>query len=306
MTDEQMAALMPVISAGRRQNSQTILIGTPPSPTCPASVFKATRDRALSNSPGRICWHEWSVESIGNIRDWSRVSATNPALDVRLMRSSVEAEMAAMSPDYFARERLGWWSRQTVQAVISTEEWKECATDERPQDGLFSYAVKFSPDGAVATVSACLRPSDGVPHIGVAKCFEMRDGLTQIADYMVQRKDRAAQFVVDGVSNAQPLIDELIRRGVNKRQIVKPRSNEVASACSSLLNAIRERGVTHFDQDALNESATKSKKRPIGSGGGWGFGDNDCDSTLIESCALAYWGALNTKRDPTRKQRMAF
>lgn len=53
LTDEQMAALMPVISAGRKQNSQTILIGTPPNPTCTAEVFKATRDRALSESPGK-------------------------------------------------------------------------------------------------------------------------------------------------------------------------------------------------------------------------------------------------------------
>lgn len=304
LSDMQQGSFLPLLAASKRP--QTIYIGTPPDEDAPGEVFTRLRDNARAGKASRSCWAEWSVDSIGNTADRERWAATNPSLGYIIRESTIEGEHEQMSPDRFARERLGWWSKQTVKAVIDAEDWKACVTNERPTDGLFSYAVKFSPDGVVATVSACLKPSDGIPHIGVAKCFEMRGGLTQIADYLVQRKDKAAQFTVDGVSNAQPLIDELLRRGVSKRQIVKPRSNEVAAACSALLNAIRERGVTHFDQDALNESATKSKKRPIGSGGGWGFGDNDCDSTLIESCALAYWSALNTKRNPTRKQRMAF
>lgn len=308
LSDMQQGSFLPLLAASKRP--QTIYIGTPPDEDAPGEVFTRLRDNAKAGKASRSCWAEWSVDCIGDTADRERWAATNPSLGYIIRESTIEGEHEQMSPDRFARERLGWWSKQTVKAVIDAEDWKSCATDERPSNGLFSYAVKFSPDGAVATVSACLKPSEGTPQIGVAKCFEMRGGLTQIADYLTARKDKAAQFTVDGVSNAQPLIDELLRRGVSKRQIVKPRSNDVAAACSALLNAIRERGVTHCTasplKDALDESATKSRKRPIGSGGGWGFGDNDCDSTLIESCALAYWGALNTKRDPTRKQRMAF
>lgn len=305
LTDEQMAALMPVISAGRKQNSQTILIGTPPSPTCPAEVFKATREQALSKDAGRICWHEWSVPEIGDIHDWSRVAATNPALDIRLMRSSVEAEMAAMSPDYFARERLGWWTKQSVEAVISIDDWNKCKTEVPPSEGLFSYAVKFSPDGSRGSLAVCLKPSDGVPHVEVIASRPMSGGISWFADWLEARKGQAAQITIDGMANAQPLVDELLRRGVPQKAICKPRSAEVAAACADLVNAVKERKVTHFDQPALNES-TKSKKRRIGGGGGYGFDANNCDPTLIESCALAYWGAINTKRNPTRKQRMAF
>jgi hypothetical protein len=64
---------------------------------------------------------------------------------------------------------------------------------------------------------------------------------------------------------------------------------------------LNEQTVTWFDkQDALRESATTATKRPIG--GGWGFGGED--SAPIEACALAFWGAKNSKRDPNRKMRI--
>lgn len=306
LTDEQMAALMPVISAGRNQNSQTILIGTPPAPGCMAEVFTSTRRKALGPEPGRICWHEWSVDEVGDTTDWDRVRRTNPAFGIRLMESAVSAEMSAMAPDYFARERLGWWSKQSASAVIDKDEWESLKTDNPPNDGLFSYAVKFSPDGAIGTLAVCLKPTDGKPHVEVIESKRMNCGISWFVDWLEARKTQAAQITIDGMANAQPLVDELTRRGVTPNAICKPRSADMAAACSDLLNAVHEGRITHYDQPALNDSALKSKKRAIGNGGGWGFADNDCDSTLIEACALAYWGAMTTRRNPTRKQRIGF
>jgi hypothetical protein len=46
-------------------------------------------------------------------------------------------------------------------------------------------------------------------------------------------------------------------------------------------------------------------KRNIGNDGGWGFdGKQDADVTIVEACALAYWGAMTTKRDPKRKAKV--
>lgn len=306
LTDEQMAALLPVISAGRNKNSQTILIGTPPNPTCPAEVFKATREKALGEDAGRMCWHEWSVDEIGDVSDWSRVEATNPALDVRLMRSSVESEMAAMSRDYFARERLGLWSKNVIAAVIGNDEWAACEVEGKPENGLFSYAVKFSYDGYSCSVATCVKPNEGAPVVGIAKYYYMSDGMSQIVGFVAGLKDKAAQITVDGISNSQAFIDELIRCGVPKRLIFKTRKSDVSSACATFLNAVNEKKVCHVEQRQLTESATKSKKRLIGSDGSWAFGDNECDSTLIEACALAYWAALKTKRNPARRQKVAF
>jgi hypothetical protein len=51
-----------------------------------------------------------------------------------------------------------------------------------------------------------------------------------------------------------------------------------------------------FMQHCTNQSMTMIRN------GGWGFASTDtADATLIESCALAYWAAMTTKRDPSRK-----
>lgn len=221
-----------------------------------------------------------------------------------IRKTTVEAEQAQMPHDYFARERLGWWSGEQNNAVINAKEWNACATKQPPIEGLLSYAVKFSPDGSTGTLAVCLKPKDGKPHIEVIESKSLSCGVVWFADWLEARKDKAAQITIDGMSMAQPLVDALISRRVPSSAIVKPKSGDVAVACSSLLNAILEQQVTHFDQGALNNSALKSKKRNIGSSGGWGFAGTD--STLIEACALAYWGAMNTKRNPGKKIRVGF
>ena len=61
-----------------------------------------------------------------------------------------------------------------------------------------------------------------------------------------------------------------------------------------LVNAVKERNITHFAQEELD-----------GKSGGFGFDSTaNADATLIEACALAYWGAMTTKRKPGRKAKV--
>ena len=97
------------------------------------------------------------------------------------------------------------------------------------------------------------------------------------------------------------LIERLKDAGVPHRIVCAPNVGEVVTANSMLLNAVRERKVTHMGQPALNDSATRCSRRAIGNDGGWGFkGTADVDPTLVEACALAHWAALN-KSTPKRK-----
>ena len=86
-----------------------------------------------------------------------------------------------------------------------------------------------------------------------------------------------------------------------KDSVIRPSAKDVIAAVSLVVDSVNENKLTWYAmQEALNLSATNSIKRPIG--GGWGFGGDD--SSPIEACALALWGAKNTKRDPNRKMRM--
>lgn len=302
LTDTQLGSFLPLLSASRRP--QTIYLGTPPDETAPGEVFRRVRADALSGKATHTAWAEWGEDAIGDVSDRTRWAAANPSLGHRMLESTVEAELEQMAPDTFARERLGWWSEQDAAAVIKSDEWDACRTEAPPSEGLLSYAAKFSADGSQGVLAACVRPDGGTPHVEVVAVREMRDGLTWFADWLEARADKAAAITCDGMSNAQPLVDELLRRGVPKAVVSRPKASEVADACSMLLNAVRERKVTHYGQPALDQAAKTATRRNVGTGGGWGF-DGD-GSPMMEAVALAHRAAITTKRDPRRKQRIGF
>lgn len=309
MSDEQMEAMMSTLASAPLGNRQVIMTGTPPTPTLPCEVFGRTRENAINGTDNRLVWHEWSIEALADVdvSDKSLWYATNPALGIRLSEEFTETEFNAMSRDGFARERLGFWRDfGNANALIPKSLWDACKTAAPAAGGHLCYAVKFSPDGATGSISVCRKPAEGKPHIELVCSRPMSDGLSYFADFIEERKDRAAMFVIDGKSNAQTLADELRRRRIPKRLIALPKSTDVSNACAGLLNAIHENAITHIGQEELDDSATKSKRRNIGNDGGWGFADNGSESTYIESCALALWGALNPKRDPNRKAKVAF
>jgi len=308
LTQEQMAALQPTISAGPLGNPQTILIGTPPQAGKDGGVFRKTRRSALHGDGERVSWVEWSVPEVGDTTDWDRVAAVNPALDVRLMRTAIQTEMDTMDADTFALMRLGWWSEATeaAETVIPAAAWADTAidADEAPESGLLVYAAKFSGDGSRLALAVCLKPRDGrPPHVELVDYMATSSGTGEAARWLAERSSKAAQIVVDGVGNAQALIDRLRELGVPKRVIQRPAALEAAGAYAALVDAVVDHAVTHLSsgQKPLDIAATTCTKRRIGARGGWGFeSTEEADAAIIEAVALAYRSAMTTKRDPER------
>jgi hypothetical protein len=166
------------------------------------------------------------------------------------------------------------------------------------------YGVKFSPDGREVALSVALRPADGPAHVEVVRVEDMSGGMQWLVDWLVERMPRAAQVAIDGQSNAQELNDRLLSARVPRGAIMRPSAGDVVAACSMLVTAVSECTLTHFGQEALTASATKTTRRRIGTRGGWGFASTDeADATLVESAALAHWAARTTRRDPNRRSR---
>lgn len=304
MTDEQVAALVPTMASSSGGDMQFIMLGTPPSPNDGGTVFQNTRKAAMNGEKG-ISWCEWGADEIGDIHDWDRIGRYNPSLGTRLLRKAVESELSVMSPDTFARERLGWWSKEVdnVDYPIPAEQWALCATDSPAEDGLKTYAVRFTPDGEVGSLSACVKPEEGKPHIELVETKDMSCGVQWFAKWLIPRADGAAQIVIDGKGNAETLRQMLSDAGVSGRTVMVPQTRDVIAAASMLCDAVRTQGITHFDQKQMNMSATRSKRRPIGRDGGWGFASTElADASIIESAALAYWAAMTTKRRPNEEQ----
>lgn len=296
---------MPTMAAAPLGNPQLIMVGTPPNSEGIGTVFGRMKISAMKGDDKKLSWHEWSVDEIGDIHDLQRIADCNPALGYRLSWDVIESELAQMSEDGFARERLCLWLFiEGINKAIDTEEWAKCATSEPPDDGKTAYGVKFSADGSMGCIAVAVLKDDGKVHVEVVKHQSMSGGVGWVVEWLQPRMKTASTAVIDGLHWQGSCVEKLREAGVrNKLAITIPSSKDVITASSMIIDAISGEKLTHFDQPALNRSATESVKRPIGdkTKGGWGFG-GDIDTTLIEAVTLAHWGVKTSKRNPKRKQ----
>ena len=308
LTDDQVEAIMATLSASATGNRQIIYTGTPPYPNCPGEVFRRRRSVCLNDPSSHDAWHEWSVEADGidkiNTEDRTLWYMCNPALGIRLSEDFTAEEQRSMSADGFARERLGWWSptlENVIDYAIPQKIWDSCVSDEEKPDGKTAYGVKFSADGASVALCGAVIPEKGAARISLIELRSTSRGTQWLANWLNERYERAGCVVIDGRNGVDVLIEKIKDTWKSKLSIIRPSVREVIAATSMLVNDLNENNITWFrGQEILRESAITSIKRPIS--GGWGFGGDN--STPIEACALALYGARNCKRNPNKRMRI--
>lgn len=302
LDESQQASFLPAISAS--MNPQTILLGTPPEPQSPGTVFRGLRTKALEGETSSTAWTEYSVAEIGDVTDRRRWADANPALGRRILESTIEGECEQMPPDTFARERLGYWSpvaTEKIDYAIDRTAWEKCASTDLKPEGKTAYGVKFSADASEVVLCGAVIADDGKARVSMIERRGTGQGIRWLADWLNERADKACCVVVDGRNGVDVLIERIRDVWKHKDSVIRPSSRDVVSAASLLVNEVNEQTLTWYEkQDALKESAISATKRPIG--GGWGFGGSD--SAPVEAAALALWGARTSKRNPQKKMRI--
>ena len=299
---DQQASFLPAISASG--NPQTIYVGTPPDPNATGGVFRKIRDSAIAGGTKSTAWFEFSVPDIGNVRDVSRWAETNPALGRRILLSTIESECDQMAPDMFARERLGWWTpiiEHKIEYAIPADIWDACRSEEPKPEGKTAYGVKFSGDGSTVSLCGAVIPKSGPARVSLIETQPTGHGIRWLSDWLNARYKQASCVVIDGRNGVDVLVDRIADTWKMKGSVIRPTTKDMIASVGVLTNALNEKAVTwYFGQEALRESAITSTKRSLG--GGWAFGGDN--STPIEACALALWGATNSKRDPSKEMRI--
>ena len=308
LTDDQVEAIMATLSASQTGTRQLIYTGTPPYPGCPGEVFKRRRNMCLTDAGKHDSWHEWSIaaESLEkvNANDTTLWYMTNPALGIRLSEEFTAEEFRSMSVDGFARERLGWWCptvEHKLDYALDKEAWEACKSSDLKPEGKTAYGVKFSADGALVVLCGAVIPEDGKARISLIDMKPTGHGTGWLAEWLNDRYDKASCVVIDGRNGVDVLVDKISNIWQMKGSIIRPGARDVIASVGMITDAINEGSLTWYEkQEALNDSAITSTKRPIS--GGWGFGGDN--SIPIEACALAYWGAKTCKRNPGKKMRI--
>lgn len=307
LTDEQLEALLPTISAAPSGDPQIIMTGTPPPPNADGAPFKRMRAAGVEGKDRRLSWHEWSPEKAPDRADHAALlalaAATNPALGTRLQMSVIEDELAQMSFAGWMRERCGAWDSDAAGGVIDYPAWLDLAVPAggAPEEGVSAFAVKFSADGERVSCAGAVRPDEGPVFVESFGVRVLSEGTAGLVSWLAERKDSASAFLIDGRAGAGDLRQELRAAGVPARLIRVVSVDEVITAHSGMLRAIQEGSVAHSAQPGLDAQVRVAGKRKIGNAGGWGWVSvtPDGDVTALDAVTLARHGAvLGRKRRP--------
>lgn len=126
VTAEQMAALLPVMSA--RPDPQIVYACAGPGPQ--AWHLARLRHRVLNGDTSRLCWLEWSGDPDGDVEDEGMWEAANPAAaSGRITVERMREERVSLGRDGFMAERLACapWPSELIGAyqVFSPEDVRE-------------------------------------------------------------------------------------------------------------------------------------------------------------------------------------
>lgn len=298
MTDEHRDALKPATIASESGDPQMIYLGTPPNEKCPGTVFRDLHDRAHAGEGGTAWWIEWAAEEVGDPFDRERWYRCVPMLGI-LIEEDVLADAAdTTSPDGFAREYLGWWSRTSGEPpLIGRDAWDACATAERaPSKGRAAYAVKFSPDGRLAAMAVCVKAKKAAPFVQVVAAQSCGGGLGWLRRRVMERMERAELVILDGKGRSDTLRTLLVEDGADERKIKIAGTGDMVDAVSMLEEAVASRSVRHAGQPGLSDCAARCPSRKIGQGHGLGPGADGTAPEPMEACALAMLALKRAKR----------
>jgi len=271
LTDEELAALLPTISAAPLGNPQMILTGTPPDPdkAQQGEVFRRVRSDGESGRDPRLAWTDFGVADglMPDVDDrdlWHRV---NPALGIRLNVAEIERERGLMSPRTFARERLGWWGEGgTPGTAIPFERWQAgLDPGSRFGDGPVGLGVYATADRSRWFVAGVGQRDDGGLH---AELLAVAGTAEEAAERVMALADRRPVPVnLFSGSGAMSLAQPLEAAGYAYEAVTLPK---MAAASGTLHDAVLAGTLHHLD-DLLLDEAVRSAKARATSRDAWEF-----------------------------------
>ena len=294
LTDEELAALLPTISAAPLSNPQVILTGTPPDPERllaeQGEVFRRIRKDGESGSDKHLAWTDYGMPdgplSGIDLDDRGAWQEWNPALGVRLAIGEVERERSLMSTETFARERGGWWG-DPAESGGPLPGWPNLFTEEEPPPPA-AIGLAVSLDASFASIASADLWDDGRVNLAAV---DRRPGTRWLVGE-AQRIQAAhgLAVVLDQKCPDATLLPALIEAGVD---VTVMKLADYVDACSEMVNRVREGRVTHQRTPELDDAVRVGAWRDVGDGQRvFGRKKSAGPVDMLEAATAAMYGAL--------------
>ena len=307
LTAKALEDMIPAANASQQEAGALLFfMGTPPRPTDPGEEFSNRRAKALSGRSKDMVYVELSADPDADPNDYAQVAKANPSYPHRTPHESIERMRENLTDeDSFKREGLGIWDDEGGESsVISADAWLARAVEVVPEEWpLAAIGVDMNPERTKITLTMAAF-SDGGVHLELPDGAPGADGPSEaVVDWIYARARRRIPVVIDAYSPARSLEPLLKKKGC-KVFILGPA--ELSQACGGFVDAVtRDKTLTHFDQEPLNDSLAGTFKEPFGKGGAfkWNRKTFDIDLTPVMSATCAHYGAVKfgKRRKPGSK-----
>lgn len=297
LTDEQIQAILPAMSAQSMNADPPQFIYTSSAPLPESSVLHRVRTRGITGDAGRMFMAEWSCPENVDISTREALSEalhlSNPGLGIRIAEDYViETELSTLSREAFLIERLGVvFASDGPSKVLGN--WPACLD---PGSSVPRVPVRLALSVGVGGTSAAFAVSgprtDGLTHIEVT---DHRPGTAWVVE-TAQRATRALScpLTVDPRSPSSGLLADLSAAGVRMQQVT---TAEYIEACARLQVEVANGKLRHIGQPELDAAVTGADIRPVGDGGwAWSRKSSAVDITPLEATTLAMWACATGKR----------
>lgn len=295
LADEELAALLPTISASPLGNPQVILTGTPPDPMRPDRGLPWRRVRAdgEADRDARLAWTDFGAADgvLPDVADNAAVESHNPSMAAGLLTfAEVDRERALMSPERFAAERMGWWGDPKAGGG-TLPNWDSLSA-ETPDGSPDALGIASDPDGTWLSLGAAIVVGDrthlgSVLHLSVARRAEFVAEVARISGQY------GAPVLLDKSGPASFLIPDLEAASVPLELVGLDR---FVQASVDLAAAVDNAEVEHGDYGDLNAAVAAAGWRKVGDRRV--FARRNGDISSLEAVALALSGAKQATPDP--------
>lgn len=297
LTDEELEALLPTISAAPLGNPQIIFAGTPPNPekNQTGEVFTRVRQDGDTGADPQLAFTDFGVPD-GPLEDidldsMETLYATNPALSSgRLQVEVCRTERRRMSSAGYARERFGWWGNlsgdESTEGAFTgwTAAGKLSVTPpERPQ----AIGLAVSADREWSSIASTGFTDSDLAYIGANQHALGTRWL--VAEAARIQSEHGCAVAIDENGAAKNLIPDLEAEGV---LLTLLNTSDACDAFADLQDGIKNRTHVHGAHPELDDAIHLTTERKVGKRTAIGHKGN-VDISMAEAAMLSAWAAVN-------------
>jgi hypothetical protein len=290
LSDATIGALLPALSA--KANPQLWL--TSSAPHADSTVLHRLRNRGHAGDDPHLLFCEWGNEPDVDPADPQAWRQANPGLGIRILPESVDAELRAMAPEEFARERLGVPDMPDgTDGLINMAQWSSLVDEQSQISGPVQIALELSPDRRFASFAAAGRRSDGLMHVELVDRFAGTAGVVGRAVELFTRW--RSPIIVDPAGPAGSLISLLVEAGV---EVHETTVRELTQSVGVFVDVVAQGELRHLGQGPLDAAVAAVRRRTVGDAWAWARASGAADVTPLVAGTLAL-GLVPAVRRPS-------